>query len=79
MGNLLVAVGLVWVAIGLAYIVTMAWHMEAEPIATIGLIFILMVFVLPGLVVAGIGSAVVQRKRDRQEKSEERAAAEEND
>jgi len=79
MGTLLVVVGLVWVAIGLAYIVTMAWHMEAEPLATFGLIFVLILFVLPGLVVAGIGAAICNRKREREGQSEERAAAEKND
>lgn len=77
MGTLLVVVGLVWVAIGLAYIVTMAWHMAPQPIATIGLRFVLVLFVVPGLVVAGIGSAIARRKRERQ--SEQRAVADEND
>lgn len=72
-GTLLSVVGLVWTAIGVAYIAMMAWDTDPQPLATYGLIFVLVVLVLPGLVVAGIGSAVRRHIRDREEQSEERA------
>jgi hypothetical protein len=69
-GLLLLVLGLVWAAIGVANIVMMAWQMD--PHQMIGLIFHLVVFVVPGLAFAGIGSAIAKRNRDRG--SEEPAA-----
>jgi hypothetical protein len=64
MGTLLIVVGLVWAGIGLLNLVMMPWA-EFEPgsaLGTTGLMFNMLLFVLPGLGVAGIGSALTKRK-----------------
>lgn len=68
LGTLLIVVGLVWAGIGLLNLVTMLWA-EFEPgstLGTMGLMFNMLLFVLPGLGVAGIGSAL-KKRRSRQQ------------
>jgi hypothetical protein len=68
MGTLLVIVGLVWAGIGLLNLVMMPWA-EFEPgsaLGTMGLMFNMLLFVLPGLGLAGIGSALTKRKSRQQ-------------
>ena len=68
MGTLLLVVGLVWAGIGFLNVAMMPWA-EMEPggaLGPIGLMFNMILFVLPGLVVAGIGSALQKRKSRQQ-------------
>ena len=78
-GTLLLVAGLLWTAVGVAYIAMMAWDRDPQPLATYGLIFVLVVQVLPGLAIAGIGNAIRRHIRDREEHSEERATPRRND
>ena len=55
LGTLLIVVGLVWAGIGLLNLM-----------GTMGLMFNMLLFVLPGLGVAGIGSALKKRKSRQQ-------------
>jgi len=68
MSTLLIVVGVVWAIIGVANILGMPWNKidPASPLATFGLMFNMLLFVLPGLVVAGIGTAIGKRKREQQ-------------
>lgn len=68
MGTLLIVVGLVWAGIGVLNLVMMPWA-GSEPegtLGTMGLMFNMLLFVLPGLGVAGIGSALTKRKSRQQ-------------
>ena len=68
MGMLLIVVGLVWAGIGLLNLVMMPWT-EFDPgstSGTMGLMFNMLLFVLPGLGIAGIGSALTKRKSGQQ-------------
>lgn len=68
MGTLLKVVGGVWAFIGVALqfsvCTTVQGSDEVRGGATVfGFLFTMLVFVLPGLVVAGIGSLVAKRKK----------------
>jgi hypothetical protein len=63
MGTLLLVVGVVWALIGLGNILGMDWTPGNSGIQAFGLILNMLLFVLPGLVVAGIGYTI--NKRDR--------------
>ena len=64
MGKLLTVVGLVWAAIGIGNIAGMPWWAQYGDHSTalgFGLIFNMVLFVIPGLVLAGIGRAIDRR------------------
>lgn len=56
MRGLLMVVGALWAILGFGNIVMMPWANGNEGVLGFGLVFNVMVFVLPGLVVYGIGS-----------------------
>ena len=55
-------------SLGFANIIGMPWTtmQPGAPLATLGVMFNMLLFVLPGLVVAGIGFAIGKRKRGAQ-------------
>lgn len=64
MGTLLKWVGMAWAVIGIANIVMMPWDAAGETLLGVGLIFNGGLFVLPGLVVAGIGSGLAKKAEE---------------
>jgi hypothetical protein len=63
MDLLLKVVGAVWAVIGAANIVGMPWDKGSTGILTFGLMFNMLLFVIPGLVVYGIGAGISRRRR----------------
>jgi len=63
MALLLKVVGVVWAVIGAANIVGMPWDKGSTGILTFGLMFNMLLFVIPGLVVYGIGAGISRRRR----------------
>jgi hypothetical protein len=57
---LLLIVGAGWAILGLGNIVMMPWA-EGGGVLTFGVIFNMVLFILPGLILAGIGSALRKR------------------
>lgn len=68
MASLLVIVGALWAIIGVANIFGMPWSTTApgSPLITYGLVFNILLFVFPGLILIGIGEMV--RKKAAPEK-----------
>ena len=62
MGTLLKIIGSIWVIIGIANIALMPWDNAGETLLGFGFIFNGLVFILPGLVVYGIGDLIQRRK-----------------
>ena len=58
MGTLLKVVGGFWALIGFGNLVMSPWTTAAPIVLGLGLMFNVICFVLPGLVVAGIGSVI---------------------
>lgn len=59
---LLQVVGAIWALIGLGNIIGMPWtEPSSEGILTFGLVFNMLLFVMPGLVVYGIGAAIKKK------------------
>ena len=58
---LLQVVGAIWALIGLGNMIGMPWGESSEGVLTFGLIFNMLLFVIPGLVVYGIGAAIKKR------------------
>ena len=78
MGALLMIGGLIWVAIGVGNLVSMLWTTpNQETLFGIGPMFSVLLFVLPGLVVAGIGWGI-SAKRAREQPSTEAASSQDN-
>jgi len=64
-GIVLLLVGLIWAVIGVGNIVFMDWTpgpAGATGIQTFGLMFNMLLFILPGLVVGGIGAMLLKRR-----------------
>lgn len=62
MAKLLMVVGIIWAVIGALNIVGMFGGVGvSEGVATFGLILNMILFILPGLAVAGIGKGIAQR------------------
>lgn len=75
MATLLRLVGAVWAIIGVWNVVAMPWSEAGnETLLTVGLIFNMLLFVLPGLVVYGIGAGIA-RRRSAQQPSPTQSAA----
>lgn len=53
--------GTLWALIGLANLVMMPWDTAGELLLTSGLIFNFLVFVLPGIVIYGIGALLANK------------------
>jgi hypothetical protein len=78
MGTLLMFVGLIWAVIGVANLVFMPWATpNQETLLGVGLLFNVLLFVLPGLVVAGIGKGI-SAKRAREQPSTEATSSQDN-
>jgi hypothetical protein len=71
MGTLLKIVGGIWAIIGIANIALMPWANAGETLLGFGFIFNGLLFILPGLVVYGIGDLIQRRKRDQSAQPEE--------
>jgi len=75
MGTLLKVVGAIWALIGLGNLIGMPWTESSDGVLTFGLMFNMLLFVIPGLIVYGIGSGI----KKRQVASEEVASEKSND
>ena len=75
MGTLLKVVGAIWALIGLGNLIGMPWSESSNGVLTFGLMFNMLLFVIPGLVVYGIGSGI----KKRQNASEEVVSKKSND
>jgi hypothetical protein len=64
MATLLRVVGGIWAVIGAGNIVLMPWGSSASGVLTFGLIFNFVLFVLPGLIVYGIGARMSSRQQN---------------
>jgi len=62
MGTLLKVVGAIWTLIGIGNIIGMPWTESSEGLLTFGLILNMLLFIIPGLVVYGIG-ALIKKKQ----------------
>jgi hypothetical protein len=71
MGTLLKIVGGSWAIIGIANIALMPWANAGETLLGFGFIFNGLLFILPGLVVYGIGDLIQRRKRAQSAQPEE--------
>ena len=56
MENLLKVVGAIWALIGLGNLIQMPWKESSEGVLSFGLLLNMLLFVIPGLVVYGIGN-----------------------
>lgn len=65
MGTLLIVIGGVWALIGGGNIVGMPWTSGASGILTMGLMFNMLVFVFPGLILVGLGSRMRSKKQEK--------------
>jgi len=63
MGNLLKAVGAILASFGLVNIILMLWTESSGGLLTVGIFFNILLFVIPGLIVYGIGAGIVKRKK----------------
>lgn len=64
MAGVLVVVGALWAILGVANLVGMDWRNLSSGIQTYGLMFNVVLFILPGLVLIGIGESI--RKKNSQ-------------
>jgi hypothetical protein len=64
MGVTLIVVGIIWAIFGGANIIGLPWTAQppATNVITFGFIFNMVLFVLPGLAVAGIGKRISSKK-----------------
>jgi hypothetical protein len=65
MGKLLIFVGGLWALIGVGNVVMMDWGAGSDTtVQTLGVILNGVLFVMPGLVVLGIGAMLDRKKRE---------------
>jgi hypothetical protein len=78
MGALLMIVGLIWTGVGVGNLFGMPWTIpNQEGLFAMGPMFNVLLFVLPGLVAAGIGKGI-SAKRAREQPSTEIASSQDN-
>ena len=58
MGKIAIFLGVVWTIAGVGNILLMPWGSSSTGFLTFGMIFNMLLFILPGLVVYGIGKRV---------------------
>jgi len=58
MGKIAIFLGVVWTIVGIGNILLMPWGSSSTGLLTFGMIFNMILFILPGLVVYGIGKHV---------------------
>jgi len=61
MATLLKWVGGIWAVMGLGNLVLMPWTTAGEGLLIAGLMFNVLLFVIPGLIVYGIGAAITKK------------------
>ncbi len=62
MGMLLMVTGAIWSIIGLGNIIGMPWAGSSKGVLTFGFMLNMLLFILPGLIVCGIGVGIKKRK-----------------
>lgn len=62
MATLLRWVGGIWAVIGVGNLIGMPWTTAGQGLLTAGLMFNMLLFVVPGLIVYGIGSAISKKQ-----------------
>jgi len=63
MKALLQTIGGLWAAFGVYYLVILFGNEPGDLAAGMGIVFAMVLWILPGLVVAGIGSAIGRRQQ----------------
>jgi hypothetical protein len=61
MGTIFKIVGTIWALIGILNLVEMDWAHLSSAISTFGLMFNVLLFVLPGIIVIALGELVIKR------------------
>jgi hypothetical protein len=62
MDTLLRIVGGIWAIIGAANIIMMPWNKSGEGLLAFGLIFNVLLFIIPGLILYGIGAGISKKR-----------------
>ncbi len=62
MATLLKWVGGIWAVVGVGNLVGMPWTTAGQGLLTAGLMFNVLLFIVPGLIVYGIGSAITKKQ-----------------
>ncbi|MEZ5530936.1 MAG: hypothetical protein R3E69_00975 [Steroidobacteraceae bacterium] len=65
MATLLRIVGALWAVVGVLNLIGMPWRTSGQGLLTFGLMFNVLLFILPGLVVIGIGEAISRRSKQQ--------------
>ena len=79
MGTLLKVVGAIWALIGLRNLFAMFWTDSSQGILTFGLLFNILLFVLPGLVAYGMGVRIKKKQSASAEVATNNATATSNE
>jgi hypothetical protein len=62
MPTLLKIIGGIWALVGLGNILVMPWNDSSYTVLILGLIFNMVLFVIPGLILFGLGAAIARRR-----------------
>lgn len=62
MSLLLKIIGIIWAVIGFANLYSMPWDEASSGVQVFGLMFNMLLFILPGLIVYGVGAAISKKK-----------------
>lgn len=62
MEKVLIATGIIWAIIGFFNLITILWDGPLEEIVAARVIFNMLVFILPGMMVYGIGAVIKKRR-----------------
>lgn len=65
MASLLRIVGALWAIVGVLNLIGMPWQTSGQGLLTFGLMFNVLLFILPGLVLIGIGEAISRRSKSQ--------------
>jgi uncharacterized membrane protein len=62
MGELLLIVGLGWAILGVANLLMANWGTMSSTLGVVAIMFNVLLFILPGLILAGIGQGLLRRR-----------------
>lgn len=65
MGIFLVVVGGLWAVIGIGNLIGMPWTTMETTMASIGLVVNMVLFIIPGLILAGLGVMIENKKKKK--------------
>lgn len=78
MGTLLKVVGVVWAIIGGGNLAGMPWAESSQGVLMFGLMFNMLLFIIPGLIVYGIGFGIKKKQNKATEQVENSSKSESN-